>query len=501
VPTATSKKAHVDIEIAEFVGQFYADPFNFVRCAYPWRQKGPLETYDGPDIWQADLLKEIGREVRSRKFNGTDAVLPVRTAISSGHGVGKSTLSGWLTNWIMSTRPHSQGTVTANTFPQLASKTWPAIAKWTRMCVTAHWFEVGASKIYNKSFPDSWFVTAQTCRAENSEAFHGQHAARSTSWYLFDEASAIPDEIWAAAEGGLTDGEPMIFCFGNPTRNTGKFHRVVFGSERDRWKQRTIDSRDCRFTNKTLIEEWIADWGEDSDFVRVRVRGIAPRAGDLQFIPNDLVWEAQRRLPQSLPDDPLIAGFDVSGGGAAWNVISFRRGYDARSIPAIRIPGEHTKGSDRSAMVAKLAEIMSDTRPEHRVSMLFVDAAFGAPYVERLKSMGFTNVIEVSFGAPSPDRHCANMRAYMWSKMKTWLEHGAINTSTVLEMDLTGPGCDRNRSDKLVLESKQDMLKRGVASPDEADSLALTFAHHVAPPEATDHADRFRNSMAGSWMG
>ena len=321
-------------------------------AAYPWKKAGgPLAGFDGPDTWQREFLIDIGREARQRRFDGTHPVLPIREAISSGHGIGKSTMAGWITGWILSTRPNSIGTVTANTYTQLDTKTWPSILKWTKMCLTAHWFDIGASKIAARCAPDSWFVTAQTCRKDNSEAFHGQHSATSTSWYLFDEASAVPDEIWDAAEGGLTDGEPMIIAFGNPTRNQGKFHRIVFGSERDRWKQRTIDSRSCRFTSKDLINQWIEDWGEDSDFVRVRVRGVAPRAGDFQFIDCERVWEAQRRQVTTFGDDPLIAGFDVSGGGEAWNVIAFRRGYDARTIPPVRIPGEFTRG-DRGPMLS-----------------------------------------------------------------------------------------------------------------------------------------------------
>src|SRR5262245_9884803 len=404
--------------LVELMASLKNDPLKFVYAAYPWREPGPLEAYDGPDDWQRELLRDIGREVTARHSDGIPPVLPIREAISSGHGIGKSTTSGWIADWILSTRPNSRGTVTANTFPQLETKTWPAILKWTRLCITAHWFNIGAQKIAAKVAPDSWFVSAQTCRRENSEAFHGQHASDSTSWYLFDEASAVPDEIWNAAEGGLTDGEPMIFAWGNPTRNQGKFHRIVFGSERDRWKQRIIDARTAKFTNKQLIEEWIQDWGEDSDFVRVRVRGVAPRAGDFQFIDHERVWEAQRRQVSTFPDDPLIAGFDVSGGGAAWNVIAFRRGLDARSIPPIRIPGEFTRG-ERGPMLSKLAEILNDKRPGHKVAMLFVDSAYGAPYVERLKTMGFTNVQEVNFGANSPDRHQANMRAYMRSEEHT----------------------------------------------------------------------------------
>lgn len=499
--TPANRPEQTEAELAELVAGFANDPLAFTLMAFPWREKGPLEDYDGPDSWQSDFLRDIGREVAKRRFDGFNAVLPIREAVSSGHGIGKSTLCGMLACWIMSTRPNSQGTVTANTYDQLQLKTWPAILRWMRMCITAHWFQLGTQKIFAREAPDSWFVSAATCRRENSEAFQGQHASRSTSWYLFDEASAVPDEIWAAAEGGLTDGEPMIVAFGNPTRNSGKFHRIVFGSERDRWNQRVIDSRNCRFTNKELIREWVEDWGEDSDFVRVRVRGIAPRAGDFQFIDHERIWESQRREPQSFPDDPLIAGFDVSGGGAAWNVIAFRRGLDARTVPPVRIPGEFTRG-DRGPMLAKLTEILSDKRPGHKVAMMFVDSAFGAPYVERLRTMGFTNVIEVNFGSKSPDRHQANMRAYMWNKLRDWLERGSIVPDTVLENDLAAPGADRNRSDQLVLESKQSMIKRGVASPDNGDALALTFAAHVPPVDApTSPEQRFIGGAVGTWMG
>jgi hypothetical protein len=127
------------------------------------------------------------------------------------------------------------------------------------------------------------------------------------------------------------------------------------GTHRDRL------SLDCRLPNKELLAEWIETYGVDSDFVRVRVRGLPPTADELQFIDRERIKEAQMRDPRSLSDGPLICGVDVSGGGAAWNVAVFRRGGDARTIPRIRIPGEHTR--DRSVLVGKLSEILNDKRP------------------------------------------------------------------------------------------------------------------------------------------
>src|SRR5215467_9935132 len=98
---------------------FRNDPLGFVRWAYPWGKPGPLEKYPGPDAWQADFLEELGAEARKRNFDGVTAVQAIRFSTSSGHGIGKSVEVAFIVDWIMSTRPHCQGTVTANTFQQL----------------------------------------------------------------------------------------------------------------------------------------------------------------------------------------------------------------------------------------------------------------------------------------------------------------------------------------------------------------------------------------------
>jgi hypothetical protein len=274
----------------------------------------------------------------------------------------------------------------------------------------------------------------------------------------------------------------MIFLFGNPTRNTGKFYRCSYGSEQDRWKVRSIDSRQCALPNQSQIAEWLQDYGEESDFFRVRVRGLPPMASELQFIDQTRINQARRRVAlEVLPEEPLIAGFDVSGGGAAWNVIRFRRGFDVRSREPIRITGE--AGRDRNVLIGIAAEILADKRPEFKVAAMFVDAAFGAPIVERLRSLGFHNVHEINFGSPSPDIHQANLRAYMWHRMKDWLIKGAIPDDERFASQLAAPGYHINSRGKLVIESKADMVKRGEASPDDADALALTFARPVAIPE------------------
>jgi len=477
------------LELGRRLVKYRTDPLGFVKMAYPW----PIAGHAGPDVNQTEFLESLGEEVRRRGFNRLDPrpVMPVKMAMASGHGSGKSAMGAWLVNWIMSTRPWSQGTVTAGTSQQLEDRTWAAIKTWTARCITASWWEVQADVIYARPeivgvghAKEDWKVIAQTCKDENRQSFAGQHAAASTSWYLFDEASAVPDGIWVVAEGGLTDGEPMWFCWGQPERNTGGFFAACFGDQKHRWNVRSVDSRTSAFTNKGYIEEYIADHGIDSDLVRVRILGQPPKASELQFIDWERIEAAQGRAVMTFADEPLIAGVDCSGGGSAWNVCRFRRGYDARTIPPIRISGAKTR-NDPHVLTVALAEVLRDTRPEKRVAAMFIDMAFGAHIAERLRSMGFQQVHTVNFGGDSPDPRCLNWRAAMYSSGKEWLLLGGLPAGDKdLAADLAGPGATLNTSRKIVIESKASMAKRKVKSPDDGDAFMLTFAQpvgHMAP--------------------
>ena len=479
----------VDLQLADELANFYADPLGFVKFAYPWGEPGPLENESGPDDNQIEFLTSLGEEVRNRKFDGETPVMPIRMAESSGHGTGKSAMGAWIADWIISTRPHSIGTVTAGSFQQLEERTWAAIQLWTKLCITAHWFDIQSRGIYHKQFPDNWKIQAQSSKQENAQSFAGQHARTSTSWYLFDEASEVPDKIFQTAYGGMTDGEPMMFVWGQMVRNTGEFYKICFGDLAERWNHRRVDSRTSRFTNKEYIQQIETDYGTDSDTFKVRVLGYPPSASELQYIDKGRIDAARARVQVAMPDEPIIAGFDVSGGGKAWNVIRFRQGLNAdlAEFKPIRIPGEHDP--DRSQRVGVAAELLRDTRPGSRIAAMFVDSAFGAVIVSRLRALGFTNVYEVNFGGASPDQHCLNMRAYMYMKAKEWLLLGALPKDASLPeqyrvaTQLAIPGYHTNNSGKLVLESKAEIQKRGESSPDDADAFCLTFAQPVAPPK------------------
>jgi hypothetical protein len=494
--TATAADAEA---LQDLVASCYADPLAFVLQCFPWgAPHTPLADEPGPDAVQREFLEALGAEIRARGFNGHDAVLPIRMAASSGHGTGKSSLGGMLAAFILSTRPDSIGTVTAGTNTQLTERTWAAIRHWLSMCLTAPWFHQQATGIYSIWRPASWKLIPQTCRPENAQSFAGQHAKGSTSWYLFDEASEVDDRIWQTADpGGLTDGEPMIFAWGQLVRNTGYFYRICQGDVAGRWNHRRVDARTSRFTNKALLEQIATDYGEDSDMFRVRVLGLPPRASELQYIDTNRVTLARKRSFKASDDEPLVAGFDVSGGGKAWNVIRFRRGLDGNPRAPIRIPGE--ADPDRSQRIGICAELLSDRRPGHQIAALFVDSAFGSPIVVRLQALGYDNVYEVNFGGASPDSHQENMRAFMWAKAKEWLLLGTLPDDDALCDQLCLPGFHLNRRSRLVLESKESLAARGEASPDDADALCLTFAQAVAPPRPLVETKHAARPVASAW--
>ena len=469
-----------EAELHEFCADMYANPLGWVRGAFPWGEPGQLEAYAEPDVWQCEFFEWLGGEIKSRKFNGVDPVMPIRGAVSSGHGIGKGALTGMLVAFLMSTRRDAKGVVTANTNTQLQDKTWSSIQIWLKRSLTAHWFEMNTSIMYRKGYRESWKCSPQTCDPDNSEAFAGQHNANSTSFYVNDEDSNVPDIIHEVQEGGLTDGEPMQFLFGNPTRRRGEFYDIVFGGKGKRWHTWVLDARLCRFSNKELIAEQLEDYGEDSDRFRVRVRGLPPNAEDAQFIDYGRILAAQKRQVVCLHDEPLVAGCDLAWGGSDANVIRFRRGRDAKSIAAIRIPGELTR--DPGVLTNRLADVLTATYEDgQKVAMLFLDSAGIAGAVgTRLRTLGHQNVCEVNFGADSPDPKCRYMRDYMWQQMKDWLLTGAIDASPRLEADLTGPGLREDLKQRIWLESKKEMKARDVPSPDEGDALALTFAQKVA---------------------
>lgn len=484
----------IEQKLADEIGRYIADPLGYVMFVFPWEDDKEIqkvmfpyrELYDyeyGPDGWACDFLLQLGEEIKKRKFDGRTAVEPIRFSTASGHGIGKSTLVAWLVKFILDTRPLSKGVVTATTAEQLRTKTWAEVAKWNALSITAHrWHYTnsrGSMSLYwkgDRELAQKWRCDALTCKEENSEAFAGLHAAGATPFYIFDEASGIPDKIFEVRAGGATDGEPMWFDFGNPTRKSGFFFENTVGRLRHRFITRSIDSRSVAITNKPYLQEMIDDYGEDSDYVKVRVKGEFPDAGSIQFIPTSLVENAMRCTAFHSPHDPLVIGVDVARFGDDATVIYPRIGNDAKSFPY-----QSYRGLDNVQVAEKVVEILEEFRKiGRRCAGLFIDGGgLGAGVVDILRRYGY-NPIDVNFGSPATDRRYRFRVDEMWGRTKDALTHLALPNNETLKAQLTQREYGFSVTGKIQLESKKDMKERGVESPDIADALALTYATTVA---------------------
>lgn len=480
------------IEVAKILNELKWDPLGYAKMMFPWG-KGQLASSAGPRVWQSEVMEAIGAHLQNPATRHT----PILIAVASGHGIGKTAGISMIISWAENTCVDTKVVVTANTEKQLLTKTWPEVSKWFQLARFQGLFRTTATAVISTdpAHELNWRADAIPWSENNTEAFAGLHNEGKRIVLIFDESSSISDNVWEVAEGAMTDANTEIIwiAFGNPTRNTGRF-RECFGRFKHRWLHWQIDSRNVEGTNKEQIQKWIEDYGDDSDFVRVRVKGEFPRAGSMQFIDGDVVEAARKREATATLMDPLVMGVDVARFGDDQTVIVIRRGRDARSVRWITM-----RGADTMTVADKVMELQTI----HQCDAIFIDGGgVGGGVIDYLRRLRYGSVvIEVQFGSASTraavgtegDVAYLNKRAEMWGSMRDWLKGGAIPDDVELASDLTGVEYGykfQSGKDCIMLESKADMKRRGLSSPDLADALALTFAYPVTP---TDHTLAIEN--------
>jgi hypothetical protein len=476
----------------ELVAQFTHDPLGYAYANYPWGQLGTALEHENLRKWQIKAL----RQIRDHLSDPAKRHQPCRIARASGHGIGKSALIGIVSNWALDTCVNARVVITANTEQQLVTKTSPEVSKWRKLSFTAELWSPSTMSIKAKDakLADSWRLDFVTWSKTNTEAFAGLHNKGSRIVLIMDEGSGIEDKVWEVAEGALTDENTEIIwiVFGNPTKNTGRF-RECFGKYRHLWSTDQIDSRTVEGTNKKYLQSIVDTYGLDSDITKVRVLGQFPSSSSMQFIGTGLAEAARERTIAEgaiLPSDPVIFGLDHARFGDDSSVLAIRQGRDAKSRPwrkwqgatAMQIAGDvHQEmrrwlpdavfidagGPNAGGVIDRLRQLIAE---EERDRQLIHEIAFG------VRSQGMT----ADFNGEQRVR-VYNKRAQMWQNMKAWLERGAIPDDQQLYDDLVGPEYSYMGDNEIILEKKEHMKARGLASPDHGDALALTFAEYVEP--------------------
>lgn len=222
-----------------------------------------------------------------------------------------------------------------------------------------------------------------------------------------------------------------------------------------------VDQEELLSAQKTMSDaqyrqEYLCDFAAAADNVLIQIDDVIA-ATKKRHGANDLIHA------------PLVLGVDVARFGDDRSVIIRRKGLQAFD-PVVY------QDIDNMQLAAAVANMIRDDKPD----AVFVDAGRGEGVIDRLRQLGH-HVMEVNFGGKSTSHRYANKRAEMWGEMAEWVRMGgALPDNKSLVQDLVTPTYRFDAANRMQLESKDEMKKRGCRSPDIADALALTFAAPVA---------------------
>lgn len=449
-------------------------PFHFVLEALfhiteeqwqPWQPGSarPDVPPVGPEMWQGTFLRDVGkaRTEGKRKFS-----------VRAGHGVGKTSIQAWLILWFVLFHRDLKVPVTANSQDQLRDVVWAEISRWWRELppFLREMVEVTAERVSIKADPEGSFAVARTARKEKPEALQGFHAR--TLAFFVEEASGIDDIIFETAGGALSSDDSWMFMFANPTRTSGYFHRSHHDG-RAPWRIYHIPCHASFRVPPNYVTELAAEYGEQSNVYRVRALGDFPSSEDDAVIPLGLVEAAVAR-DVAPTDAAVVWGLDVARFGDDANALAKRRGN------TLLEPVREWRKVDMMQTVGRVAKEYGETPLEKRPSAINADViGLGAGVVDRLRELGLpVRGINVGEVPATDDGRYMRLRDELWFKARDWFDRrdATMPKDDALVAELVGPKYKVESSGKLKVESKDDMKKRGIKSPNKADAFCLTFA-------------------------
>ena len=436
----------------EFTQRYARSPTLFVREVLG------VEPLD----YQAEFLEAIASGER-------------KISIRSGHGTGKSTAASWAMLWYFLMHYPNKVVVTAPTSSQLFDALFAEMKRWINELPDAfkEVLNVKSDRVEHTAAPSEMFISARTSRAETPEALAGVHSEHVM--LIVDEASGVPEQVFEAAAGSMSGHNATTIMLSNPTRSSGTF----FESQNrlaDSWWTRRWSCIDSPLVSDEFIEEMKLRYGEESNAFRIRVLGEFPQADDDTIIPFHLVETATHRDIEGDSDLPSVWGLDVSRFGNDKTALCKRQGSVVTEIRS-------WAGLDLMQTVGRVVAEYEALLPSKQPREILVDSiGLGSGVVDRLRELGLPvrgiNVAE----APSMGGTYLNLRSELWFKTKAWFEDRAckLPKDDQLVAELTGIRYSFTSSGKMKAESKDEMRKRGLASPDLADALCLTMASDAA---------------------
>ena len=469
--------------LAEDMARFYDDPLAFVRYVFDWSH-GDLADWSGPDEWQAEFLSKVRDACKARKDNE-----PVKVAVKSGRGTGKTAVEAWLILWLMSTRPHFAGFATANTGDQLDDKLWRELSLWWNRAINKHWFQWSATRFYQVDHKATWGVDALKWSENNPDALGGLHNNGRGQCAIVDEGSGVPAPIFDVIDATMTDPDSFVFVFANPLRKTGRFYEL-FTRFAHRWLHMTVDARRAKAANQSKIAQDIDDWGLDSDYIRVNVLGEFPRQDANTLIPMPLIEAARLRKAEGCERYKPVWGLDVARYGDDRTALCIRRHRRVEKI-------EVWRGLDTMQTAGRIKYAYDEAQSDDKPTQIVVDViGVGAGVVDRLRELGLPvralNVAE----APAVKAKFHRLRDEMYWRGREWFEGLNVECPSLeIGAELADVTYTYTSGGQIKVEPKDDIKERLGRSPDVGESLLLSLMEDCEPINLAE-MDRYRRARA-----
>ena len=399
-----------------------------------------------------------------------------RVAVKSGNGLGKGFSAAISILWFLYCEDEAVVLSTAPTFRQVRHVLWREVHRLYRNAR----YDLGG-KLLDTRLEISKGRYALGLSADGADEFQGFHSPNML--IVVDEAEGVEETIYEAIDSVMTSENCKLLLIGNPTTMEGSFRRAFY-EDSELYQTITISALESpnvlqgRSVVRGLVtRKWVEErgrvWGAGNPVYQARVLGEFPDQGEDTLIPLSVVEGAVARdftpspaLPNQGEENVVIA-VDVARFGSDKSVILRRRGMVVEDIQAYR-------GLD----TMKLAGHVANAIQLHKPAVVMIDeVGIGAGVVDRLREQGY-HVQGVNVGMAAQDsEHYANLRAEGFWDLHNLFLRGDVTIPPDGELvgQLAGLRYTFNSLGRVVMESKEEVRRRGGASPDKADAMMLAF--------------------------
>jgi hypothetical protein len=453
----------------------------------PWRiaetfDPQPDPYADDPCGWVGDRLgetlwskqQEIMESVRDNRY----------TAVQSAHDTGKSYDASRLVAWWLDVHPVGEAfaVTTAPTQPQVNAILWREIRAAHRkgglpgrITLDAHWY-MGHDELVAYGRKPMDYADAN----QAMQAFQGIHARYVL--VILDEACGIPKWLYDATDSLATNENSRVLAIGNPDDPASQFERVCRPGSG--WHQIAISAFDTpaytgedvpealleMLVSKTWVEERKKRWGQQSPLYQSKVLGQFPDVSDDTLIQPKWIREAQERdLSGTMIKDIGQFGGDVARMGSDETCVARKRGQHVRIVY-----GAHKQSTTETS--GAFGNLIREVKLQ---APMAVDAdGLGAGVYDNLAEDDLP-VSEFHGGAsPIDGERFKNLRAERYWALREAFEAGEVDIDPdddQLASQLSSMKWKLDRKGRIQIESKEDMRKRGMPSPDRADAVMMAW--------------------------